>query len=139
MKKVKGFTLIELMIVVAIMGILVAIALPAYQDYTKRAHVTEGLNLASNAKIAIAEYYSSEGVFPVSNAMAGLSSDIEGNAVKNLTVGPDGVLTITYNQKVIDNGNLTLTPRAGDGQISWECLIPSGSSLQARYVPASCR
>ncbi len=81
-----GFTLIELMIVVAIIGILAAIAIPAYQDYTKRAHVAEGMTLAGGSKTAIAEFYMSNGVFPSTNASAGLADagTIIGNAVTAL-------------------------------------------------------
>ncbi len=139
-KRARGFTLIELMIVVAIIGILVAIALPAYQDYTKRAHVSEGLNLASNAKTAVSEYLSSEGVLPTSNTMAGLSATISGNAVSSIEIGSLGVVTITYNVKVgSPTQTLTLSPRVEAGQIGWECSIPPDSNLVGRHVPANCR
>ena len=84
----KGFTLIELMIVVAIIGILAAIAIPAYQDYTIRAQVTEGLNLAGAAKSAVAETYANNGAWPANNAAAGLgnSTDIQGKYVSAVTV-----------------------------------------------------
>ncbi len=100
MKKVQqGFTLIELMIVVAIIGILAAVAIPAYQDYTKRAHVTEGLSLASSAKTAITEFYNSKGAAPGNNVSAGLATaaSIKGNAVTSVTVGASGLVTIVYN------------------------------------------
>lgn len=84
----KGFTLIELMIVIAIIGILAAIALPAYQDYTKRSRVSEGLSLAGGAKSALTEYYASNNKWPSSNAEAGIAepASIKGNAVKSVTV-----------------------------------------------------
>src|SRR5690554_5516266 len=93
----KGFTLIELMIVVAIIGILAAIALPAYQDYTKRTHVSEGLTLAGGAKAAVTEFYSTNNRFPANNTSAGLATDtdIKGNAVNKVTVA-SGKITIEY-------------------------------------------
>lgn len=101
MKAQKGFTLIELMIVVAIIGILAAIALPAYQDYTKRSHVTEGLTLASGAKTAVTEYFASKGAWPSNNASAGIATaaSIKGNAVRSVTVNASQI-TIVYNTKV---------------------------------------
>ena len=87
MKKVQsGFTLIELMIVVAIIGILAAIALPAYQDYTKRSHVSEGMALAAAAKVAVTEYYASEGSLPADSSNAGINTGSYGSYVGGMSV-----------------------------------------------------
>lgn len=134
----KGFTLIELMIVAAIIGILSAVAIPAYQDYTKRAHVTEGLVLSGGAKAGVTEYYSSEGSWPTTNGAAGVAASISGNAVISVLVGPSGVITITYNNKVADKGTLTLTPTASAGAITWACAQGNTDMLK-RYLPANCR
>ncbi len=139
MKKTQsGFTLIELMIVVAIIGILAAIALPAYQDYTKRSNVTEGFSLAGGVKAAVAEYYSSEGAWPTSNGVAGLatSTDISGNAVTSVAV-VNGLITVTYNSKVdATNNTIQLSPNASGGSIEWKC---SGGSVDNKYRPSRCR
>ena len=133
----KGFTLIELMIVVAIIGILAAVALPAYQDYTKRTHVSEGLTLAGGAKASVTEYYSSQGNFPTNNASAGLATntDIKGNAVKSVTVA-NGKITITYNAKVDNGKTLELSPITGAGGVQWIC---KRGSVAAKYRPSNCR
>src|SRR5690554_1438062 len=124
MQMQKGFTLIELMIVVAIIGILASVALPAYQDYTKRAHVSEGLSLASGAKAAVTEYTSSENAFPADNAEAGLAdaTDINGNAVKSVEVD-DGLITITFDAKVEEDKTLSLSPytRSEERRVGKEC------------------
>lgn len=135
----QGFTLIELMIVVAIIGVLAAIALPAYQDYTKRAHVSEGLALAAGAKASVTEYFSSQGKFPSSNVSAGLakSTDIKGNAVKSVEVGKDGLITITYNEKVKDGATLQLSPTSGAGGVQWKCK--AGTNLDPKWLPSVCR
>jgi len=135
----KGFTLIELMIVIAIIGILAAIALPAYQDYTKRAHVSEGLVLAEGAKAIITEHYSSKGIWPTNNADAGLaaSTSITGNAVNSVSI--DGSkITITFNEKVQNLATLTLQGTEQGGYVMWACGQTS-STLTARYRPSNCR
>ena len=139
MKKVQqGFTLIELMIVVAIIGILAAVAIPAYQDYTKRAHVTEGLSLASSGKTAVTEYYNSKGSLPPGNISAGLATfpSINGNAVVSVKVTA-GLLTITYNAKVLTGAILNLSPVTGVGGVKWTCK--AGALMKAQWLPSSCR
>lgn len=134
----QGFTLIELMIVVAIIGILAAIALPAYQDYTKRAHVSEGLTLGSSAKGAIVEYYESQGEFPDSNSRAGLvaAASITGNAVTSVNVETTGAVTITYNTKVTSGSTIILSPSTSSGSLRFTC---NQGTLENKYRPASCR
>lgn len=134
-----GFTLIELMIVVAIIGILAAIALPAYQDYTKRAHVSEGLTLAAGIKEAVTEHYSSTGVWPINNAAAGVSSNITGNAVKSLVIRAGGIIQVTFNTKVGDNQTIELTPTITGGSIEWTCASGPLNGVPTRHLPAICR
>lgn len=133
----KGFTLIELMIVVAIIGILAAIALPAYQDYTKRSHVSEGLSLAAGAKASVTEYYSSMGKWPSDNGAAGLATNIKGNAVSDVQVATS-TITITYNDKVENSKKLILKASNADGAIQWKCGA-SGTDVNNKFLPANCR
>ena len=146
MKKQQGFTLIELMIVVAIIGILAAIAIPAYQDYTIRAQVSEGLNLAAGAKAAVTEYYQDQGVFPTTNTLAGIESagNIEGKYVSQVQVGAAGLITVTYSSTApqsannnIDTLTLTMTPADNAGSVSWTC--DGGAGLLDKWLPAACR
>jgi len=136
----QGFTLIELMIVVAIIGILAAIAIPAYQDYVIRSKVAEGLALADAAKTAVAETWQSKGTLPGDNAAAGLSSaaSITGNNVKSVAVGTNGIITITYSDANTNLGGKTiiLTPTTGVGGIKWDC---TQGDLAGKYRPATCR
>ncbi|MFT6599721.1 MAG: type IV pilus assembly protein PilA [Alloalcanivorax sp.] len=139
----KGFTLIELMIVVAIIGILAAVAIPAYQDYTIRAQVSEGLSLASGAKTALAEFYNQRGVFPPSNPSAGLAlpASITGTYVTQVDAGTNpGVIAVTYGNKANANivpGVLNVSAVTSSGSVQWNCNIASG--IDPKYVPTSCR
>ncbi len=140
-QKQQGFTLIELMIVVAIIGILAAVALPAYQDYTKRAHVSEGITLAASAKAAVTEYYVSQAAWPTNNTTAGLpdATAITGNAVKSVAIGnANGNITVTYNDKVTDDATIIFAPSiaSGGGSITWTC---NTGSVDGKFKPANCR
>jgi type IV pilus assembly protein PilA len=136
MKKIQqGFTLIELMIVVAIIGILAAVAIPSYQDYTKRAHVSEGMQLAGAVKTGIAEYFGSQGAWPANNVAAGASATITGNAVTSVA-SSNGLITITYNTKVANGTTMQLSPSASTGSIVWVC---TGGNVDTKYKPSNCR
>ncbi|HGK0032981.1 TPA: pilin, partial [Neisseria gonorrhoeae] len=125
----KGFTLIELMIVIAIVGILAAVALPAYQDYTARAQVSEAILLAEGQKSAVAEYYLNHGEWPKDNASAGVASpsDIKGKYVKSVTV-TNGVVTAqmasTGVNKEIQGKKLSLWAKRENGSVKWFCGQP---------------
>jgi type IV pilus assembly protein PilA len=160
MKKVQqGFTLIELMIVVAIIGILAAIAIPAYQDYTVRAQVTEGLNLAAAAKAAIAETFLNKGTAPVNRTAAGMSTndtDTQGKYVTQVAV-TSGAIIVTYGKDAntaILNKKLAINPYVTlDMSVAWQCgfsTAPTGTTsmsgatvaatdVDVRYLPAACR
>ena len=140
-KRQLGFTLIELMIVVAIIGILAAIAIPAYQDYTIRAQVSEGLTLVSGAKTAVSEYWLESGAWPANNDQAGLADkhDIIGTYVEHIAV-EDNVIEIKYGydaHTTIFDEKIELTAVASGGSVIWTCA--SGGVIQPKHLPAACR
>ncbi|KRG60729.1 fimbrial protein [Stenotrophomonas koreensis] len=144
MKKQQGFTLIELMIVVAIIAILAAIALPAYQDYVARSQVSEGATLASGAKTAVAEQYANTGALTgIDNTAAGLApaGSITGKYVSGVTVA-NGIITVAFNKTdtsaKIKSGALVYTPTDRGGSIEWACN-GSGTTIADKYLPSACR
>ena len=153
----KGFTLIELMIVVAIIGILAAIAIPAYQDYTVRSQVTEGLNLASDLKAGVAETFAQTGTWPANNNALGLTAVKSGKYVSDVSV-TTGSITITYGgvqaNTNINGKTLILEPRTSpNGDVIWNCgfkaqvgsalatqgAAGSTSTITPKYLPNACR
>jgi type IV pilus assembly protein PilA len=161
----KGFTLIELMIVVAIIGILAAIAIPAYQDYTVRSKVTEGLNLAAAAKIAVAESFQANNITGVAAASADWLANFKATKyVSGITISAaTGAITIQYgaNTPQISGKTVILTPNVpvgtvlatgATGNIDWACESTAtstltarglkgtgGATVSARYVPTECK
>jgi len=161
-KAQKGFTLIELMIVIAIIGILAAIAIPQYQDYVTRSKLTEGLNLSNPAETAVAETYQSLGTLgttgnSVSPNSYGLPLDVSiaGKYVTSVNVAAaTGEITVAYNANVgggVASGDvLTLWPNTGVGGIAWACgygsvtanaktVAGSGTTVPSKFLPANCR
>lgn len=135
--KQRGFTLIEIMVVVAILGILVSVAIPAYQDYAVRARVTEGLTLAAGAKIAVSETAMSNNKLPANQAATGYESPAATANVASVVIGDGtGAITITYTP-VAGDGTLVLTPTLQPhGEITWSC---KAGTLATKYRPANCR
>jgi type IV pilus assembly protein PilA len=135
----KGFTLIELMIVVAIIGILAAVAIPAYQDYTLRAKVTEGIGFADAAKNAVGEYYMTNNVWPTL-AQSGLTSPSTA-IVQSVALGVAGQVRVAFNAigGTITAGDvIEFTPTATNSEITWVCN-GAGTTLLQKYRPANCR
>jgi len=142
MKKIEqGFTLIELMIVVAIIGILASIAIPAYQSYLIRAQISEGINMSGPFKNAVAAFHKETGVFPVGNADAALDlpASYTGNYVDSISVSGD-VISILYGNNAnaeINGWTVTITATANEGSMNWACA--SGGIISDTYLPSSCR
>ncbi|ENX0891800.1 pilin, partial [Neisseria gonorrhoeae] len=158
----KGFTLIELMIVIAIVGILAAVALPAYQDYTARAQVSEAILLAEGQKSAVTEYYLNNGKWPEDNGNAGVASasDIKGKYVQSVTVAK-GVVTAqmasTGVNKEIKDKRLSLWAKRENGSVKWFCGQPvkrddnanddnddvtddkNNNGINTKHLPSTCR
>ena len=136
----KGFTLIELMIVIAIIGILAVVALPAYQDYTARAQVSEALTLAEGQKSAVTEYRSDRGAWPTTNAMAGVASSISGKYVASVQVGAAGIITATMKATGVNNDikgkTLILVPTDNNGSFTWTC---NTGDIEQKFRPSTCR
>ncbi|RGA57887.1 prepilin-type cleavage/methylation domain-containing protein [Neisseria meningitidis] len=155
----KGFTLIELMIVIAIVGILAAVALPAYQDYTARAQVSEAILLAEGQKSAVTEYYLNHGIWPGDNSSAGVasSSTIKGKYVEKVEVAK-GVITATMLSTGVNNEikgkKLSLWAKRQDGSVKWFCGQPvtrantatatevtadGKDNINTKHLPSTCR
>ncbi|HGG7668574.1 TPA: pilin [Neisseria meningitidis] len=159
----KGFTLIELMIVIAIVGILAAVALPAYQDYTARAQVSEAILLAEGQKSAVTEYYLNHGIWPANNNSAGVatSTDIKGKYVQSVEV-KNGVVTATMASSNVNNEikgkKLSLWAKRQDGSVKWFCGQPvtrtaanganndevtaangTDDKINTKHLPSTCR
>ncbi|HEZ6559793.1 TPA: pilin [Neisseria meningitidis] len=157
----KGFTLIELMIVIAIVGILAAVALPAYQDYTARAQVSEAILLAEGQKSAVTEYYLNHGIWPKNNTSAGVasSSTIKGKYVQSVTVA-NGVITAQMASSNVNNEikgkKLSLWAKRQDGSVKWFCGQPvtrdapnatdvaadvaaANGKIDTKHLPSTCR
>ncbi|EPI1553344.1 pilin [Neisseria gonorrhoeae] len=157
----KGFTLIELMIVIAIVGILAAVALPAYQDYTARAQVSEAILLAEGQKSAVTEYYLNNGIWPKDNGAAGVASpatDIKGKYVQKVEV-KNGVVTAQMKSDGVNNEikgkKLSLWAKRENGSVKWFCGQPvtrakddddtvaaaagNDGKIDTKHLPSTCR
>ena len=141
----KGFTLIELMIVIAIVGILAAVALPAYQDYTIRAKLSEALATIGEAKTSVSEYFIANGVMPTTSAQAGIRTNIDTDVVASMTFGVTNANRIELAIKDVggdttagDTFELSLASTKG-GTPQWKCIVGGAQPIDAKYLPANCR
>ena len=137
-----GFTLIELMIVVAIIGILAAVAIPSYSDYTARAQVTEPIELMGGFKTPVAEWYSDKGGYP--SSLASLGGVTSGKYVAQIVGTPSGadyVITATMRSSGVNTAiaNGTVVLKTTDGGRTWGCTVAAGGDIPSRYRPAACR
>ncbi|MDZ7748787.1 MAG: pilin [Halofilum sp. (in: g-proteobacteria)] len=138
----RGFTLIELMIVIAIIGVLAAVAIPAYQNYVARAQVSEGLRMASDFKTSVSQIHGeTASLDPIDSGAEGLpaAGSVTGNYVSSIEVA-DGVITVTFNTTTayagVGGNTLVLTPDVGGGSIEWRCSSPG---IPSQYLPSTCR
>ena len=149
-RKQQGFTLIELMIVVAIIAILAAIAIPLYLNYTAQAEGSEGTVLSDGVETAIVQYYNENGAFPSYNSVAGVATpkSITGNYVKTVSIGTSGgasgnpgEITVLFKSvgvaKPLQGANLYLSPVTNGGSVSWHCKVANAAMY--KYVPTTCR
>jgi len=141
-KRQQGFTLIELMIVVAIIGIIATIAIPLYTSYTIRSQVSDGVALTTSAKIAVTEYYQDHGVFATTNVEAGLVAGpgITSSYVTQVQLGATGAIEVTFGNEVhslIAGAILSMTPTATAGTVTWDCT--GDLLLENKYMPSICR
>jgi len=145
----QGFTLIELMIVVAIIGILAAIAIPQYQNYVIRSQVSEGLSLAGGQKTAVEEYYSNRGTLPTTNTQAGLPNkkSITGKYVSQVNISKKGVIKAKFASTGKQKANnalkgkvLALSPYTNStSTLKWSCSPSAGTTIKPKYLPTNCR
>ena len=137
----QGYTLIELMIVTGIIGILGSIAIPAYQDYTIRAQVAEGISLTAGARVAMVEYYLQQGDWPDNNNKAGIANqnDIVGHYVRHVKVNKNVIEVMFGNEahKILSNKKITMEATEESGIIRWDC--GAHGALDDKYLPRACR